>query len=329
MVNIHLNGDIVTCPNMREIQKRKLERYDHDRKCVYGIKEDFCQAWQNSSEVWRGDWMKEPDREKTFEPPRCIYAGSEKCPMHQIRKETGRKKKQYGITSRHYRQLTSSAHLMVKTAPHKTLFITLTFPPFKRKPNEKELNESFSKFMENLHANYGCKHYVAVRERGSKNGRYHYHVLLSIPFVKWDRLNNAWLAAISDYCERAPNAVTSDPKTLFIKNPGRALRYVCKYFAKTRGQRADTRLVFISQSLMIGPVVDTLGPTNWLTRYKSVYIRQTSDFSTCYRITDAKEYDRFCREFLYPLFEISIDKKGLTYTKTDFYSYFYEKGPPG
>jgi len=42
--------------------------------------------------------------------------------------------------------------------------------------------------------------------------------------------------------------------------------------------------------------------------YKGIYIQQTSDFTTCYRITNLKEFGRFCHNFLYPFFELT-DKR--------------------
>jgi len=46
--------------------------------------------------------------------------------------------------------------------------------------------------------------------------------------------------------------------------------------------------------------------------YKPIFIQQTSDFTTCFRITDSGEFDRFCNQYLYALFELSDKKTDFT-----------------
>ena len=241
MVQVHFNGDIVRGPNIAEIQRRSWERKEKQGVCRYNKVEITCKNWIEYA-VETGCVGK------------CPLAGSERCPGHKTRKKTGQKKKTYKIDTKTYRKLSSAAHYMIKEAPNKTLFITLTLPKFKKEPNEIDINKSFSKFMENLHNNYGVRYYVAVKERGTRGGRTHFHVLLNIRYTAFTILNNAWLAAISDYCHASKNALTTDRKNVILRNPARAMRYVCKYFSKSRGQQSDTRLVFMSVPLIMQPI---------------------------------------------------------------------------
>jgi len=307
LINVHLSGDIVRCPDISAIKKRLQEVKDRHRICQYGYMEDTCQAWQQSQLNWQ-------QTIKNMNCGRCLLAGCDLCPGHLKVKERGTIKKSYKIDSTVYRKMRSSAHYLIKESK-KTLFILLTFPKFKRKVKANELNQYFSKFMENLRKNYDCGGYVAARERGDKNGRFHYHLVISIPFVPFTELNNTWCHTISDICYASPNALTHNPKTLFIKNPVKALRYLCKYLSKCKGQNSDSRIVFISNNIIQPPKkyyepLDTI-----LKGYKSIFIQQTSDYTTSFRITDAKEFMRFCNNFLYPFFELSSDNK------TDLYSF--------
>lgn len=311
MLNIHLNGDIIRCPDISAIQKRNFERKDANRICKYGIREDDCSAWQNSVKSWQG--VKNNESINKFIPRtqrvcRCMLSGSINCPGHLKQTETGRKEKSFKIDNVNYRKLSSSAHYLVKKSQYKTLFFTLTFGKYKTKkePDEKTHNECFSRFMENLNKNYNCAGYVAVRERGKNTGRLHYHCLCSIPFVEFSVINSAWNHSISDICYFSNNAFTTDRKTVFIRNPVRALRYVCKYFAKAKNTTSKSRIVFISNNLVKEPIKGRGSVQSILSGYKSIFIQQTSDFTTAYRITDPLEFQRFCNEFLYELYNLPV-----------------------
>jgi len=315
MINLHLNGDIVRCPDIKEILFRNAQLKDSRNICIYNVHEDSCAVWLNSLKHWQGVIDHQC-------AGRCKLSGSDSCPGHKARKTTGKKEKFFNIDNVNYRKLSSAAHYLVKKSQHKTLFLTLSFPKFKTGYNEKQLNQCFSKFMENLRQNYNCSGYVAVRERGKHgSNRYHYHLLCSIPFVPFAALNSAWCAAISDICEFSRNAVTSDRKTLFIQNPTRALRYVCKYFAKSKGQCAKSRVIFISNNLIKKPVkfnnevCEYYTVNDMLNSFKSVTSRETSEFSTAFRINDAVEFQYFCDNVLYKHFNLPRE------TDVDLYSY--------
>lgn len=298
MINVHLNGDIVRCPDIAAIHHRAEEIRDKHRICKYNIHEDQCAAWQG-----------------LFICGRCNISGSDLCPGHKKRQLLGNKEKKFKIDNSVYRKIASSAHYLVKESNNKVLFITLTFPKFKKKHKltknifyNEILNKYFSKFVENLRSHYDCGGYIAVREFGKKNHRVHFHLLLSIPFIPFTILNDTWCNCIKNICVNSANALTTDKKTLFIHNPCRALKYVCKYFAKGKGQSSESRLVFISNNIIQRPKHFPFDVRDILEGYKSIYIERTSDYSTCFRITNTQEFNRFCENFLYPFFELS-DKK--------------------
>jgi hypothetical protein len=315
MINVHLNGEIIRCPDIATIKKRIAERNEAEHRCKYGMIEYHCSAWQKFVSNLPGI--------KLFSNyGRCSLAGSENCPGCLKRIEAGNEKKTFKIDHSIYRKLTSSAHYLVNESKTKTLFITLTFPPFRKKHKLTKkifedviLNQRFSRFVENLRSHYDCKGYIAVRERGEKGNRIHYHLLISLPFISFSSLNATWCNTIKDICCFSKNALTSEKKTLFIRNPVRALKYVCKYFSKCKGQSNDSRLVFISNNILTRHKILTDNPVELLKNYKSIYIEQTSDYTTRFTITDYKEFSRFCALFLYPLFELTV-KKGM-----EFYSF--------
>jgi hypothetical protein len=304
MLNVHLNGDIVRCPDIREILLRKAEENFKHSICKYGTKETDCPAWitycNNRNEI-----------KPISQFGRCFLCGSEICPKHIDRHYLGSMAKTYKIDSSKYRKISSSAHYLVKVSDYKTLFITLTFPPFKRYVNDKEINRYFSRFVENLRKRYNCSGYIAVREHGSKNNRVHFHLLISIPFISFNRLNHIWCNTISDICHYSQNALQSDKKTLFITNPQRAMRYVCKYFAKCKGQTSESRIIFISDNVNIkhkfyGPgdiVPFTIAEL--FEKYNSITVCNASDYTTCFRFNASEEFESFCNNYLYPIFKLS------------------------
>jgi hypothetical protein len=277
---------------MREIQKRVQEVRDAHRICKYNVHEDNCDTWL-----------------KQFKCGRCSLSGSDICPGHIKRTWDGLKAKNFKIDGGVYRKLSSAAHYLVNESKTKTLFITLTFPAFKRKVSNEEINQLFSKFVENLRTNYNCGGYIAVREFGKANHRIHFHLLCAIPFVPFTDLNNTWCNTIKNICVYSRRALLTDNKTIFIREPTRALRYVCKYFSKAKGQSSKTRLVFISNNIIQKPRVfpGNINFRDVLTGY-GFTVHHTSDYTTMFRVENPVEFKRFCYKFLYPFFELS-DKK--------------------
>lgn len=307
MLNVHLNGDIVRCPDIHAAFIRNQEIKDAHNICRYNIHENDCRTWQDSLMNWQSTL-------RTQCAGRCKLAGSSLCPGHNKQQLTGLMLKNYKIDNTVYRKLASTAHYLVKESNYKTLFITLTFPKFKRKVSDNEINKYFSKYVENLRKNYNCGGYIAVREVGKKNHRVHFHLMLSIPFVPFATLNDTWCNCISDICDYSKNAFTSVPETKFIKTSGQAMRYACKYFAKTKGQISNSRMVFTSNNIIQKAKHATGCIEDILCGYKGIMILQTSDYSTLFRITDSKEFDSFCNKFLYPFFELSYKKPSCLYS---------------
>ncbi len=300
MINVHLNGDIVRCPDIAAIHLRAQEIRDQHKICIYNYYENSCITWQNTKINING-------LPNSFCGGRCNLIGTENCPGHLKRKETGNQKKSYKIDNNVYRKVISAGHYLIKESKNKTLFITLTFPRFKKKISYEQINQYFSKFVHNLRDYYGCEGYIAVREFGEKTHRVHFHLLCSMPFIKFNVLNDTWCNCIKDICAYSRNALTTSKKTLYIRNPIRALRYICKYISKSKGQVNKSRLVFISKNIIQKPrQMRQSSEYGFLDSYKFDFQMRTSDYTTCFRITDFNEFNRFCEEFLYPFFELSV-----------------------
>lgn len=301
MLNVHLNGEIVRCPDIQAIQARLKEVRDVHRICKYNIHEDSCQSWQQSLLNWQAV-------KRNSNCDHCMLSGTMTCPGHLRSLETGNKKKTFKIDSVVFRKIASGNMEMFKTTDLKTIFVTLTFPPFKKYPNEKQINEAFSRFVHNLHETYGMENYIAVRERGVSHGRYHFHLLCSIPFTDFSILNTAWCHAIQDFCDSSLNAFSSRKGKVILKNSIKAFKYVCKYMAKAKGQSSKSRIVFMSRFKYLKPKRQFCAIEDILTGFDSVHVLQTSDYTTCFRITDSFEFEQFCTKYLYNLFDLP-DKK--------------------
>lgn len=322
MNNLFLNGEIVRCPDIAALQKKAWELKDKACICRYNVKEDSCQAWQQSISNW--------NNVKQFEHSgRCMLAGSVLCPGHRQKTELGTKEKSFKIDHVTLRKLASSSMYMYNESKNETLFLSLTFPEFKKNEYNHllilteyernkclyEINQCFSKFVENLRKTYNCEGYIAVREFGKTNNRVHFHLLCSIPFVPFAKLNSAWCSAISDISVYSKNALSSDPETRRIKkNPNHALRYICKYFSKAKGQYSGTRLVFMSNNIIQRAKNMNAPLESLLDNYKFDYMKQTSDYTTCYRITDSGEWNRYFETFLSAFFELSVKRKQSLYS---------------
>lgn len=331
MLNVHFNGEIVRCPDIVTIQKRLIEQRLAESKCKYNVHELSCPVWR--------DYCNSKEEIKPLsEFGRCFLSGSELCPQYKFRKDIGNLKKNFSIDEVVYRKVSSAGHCIIKTSEHKTLFITLTFPPFKKHLTNEEANKLFSKFIKNLRYRHGCTGYVAVREFGTKGNRIHFHCIISIPYIPFSYLNCYWCSVIRDYCSFSFNAVQTDPKTKFINESTGAMRYVCKYFSKARGQKSESKLIFISNNLLSKTVYtdiydketgeaqtktvscikrsfrstkDFLTFQDVIDNFKGIEIKKTSDYTTRYRFLVDSEFDQFCNQYLYQLFDINSAGNGL------------------
>ena len=309
MLSVHFNGEIVRHRDMNAIHRFTQERNDKENRCKYGVQFLNCA-------VWVKHLQERPEIQKLSTYGSCTMAGCELCPHYKQRKNAGNKKKEFTIDWRTYRKIASAAHYMLKESDNKSVFITLTFPPFKKQHKltksfyyDEITNKLFSRFAENLRSNYKCNHYIAVKEYGAARGRVHFHLLASLPFISFARLNDSWNHTISDYCNYSNHALQTDKKSsCIIRNPNRAVRYVCKYISKSFGCKSGTRIVFISNKTLQRPVKikeNNINHIDVLRPFKSIQIK-TYDHVTVFKVTDPKEFNKFCQKFLYPLFECSV-----------------------
>ena len=340
MVNVHFNGDIIRCPDIEAI---KADLKFHRSKlfiCNFGTEQFYCSDWlkhcKETSDNIHVKFTKQCDLSKLFElkDGKRIY----KCKKAQERYDNANKIKHYRIDNTMYRKVSSAGHYLMKTSEYKTLFLLLTFPQWKKDfnpyKNEKKLNECFSKFVENLRTNYNCKGYIAVRELGKKNRRYHYHFICNIPYHNFITLNNAWCSAISDICEFSACALSSKRENRLINknNPAQALRYICKYISKSKNQSSKSRVVFISNNLWRKPAAlkgissglyDKTGIMNiesYLLKYKSLSVTKLNDYCTAFRINENTDFNKICNELIYPLFNIDNEKRINLYSFPDIKS---------
>lgn len=318
MIKIHLNGDIVRCPDTVNILARSRIRKVESGYCQYNIYKLHCDVYRKHGPV-------EFDGFKEHTQYECPLVKSYLCPLRQKQLEHGRKQKHFRMNNVHYRTIASAVHYMLKEGKHKTIFFTLSLGEFKNKQNETDkklfesnVNKAFSRFMENLHNNYGIKYYVATRECGENNGRLHYHVLVNCKFIDFTDLNTAWNHALQDICYASPCSFRTRKGKVILWNPAGALRYICKYVSKSRGQISETRIIFMSMPCIIKSRELKYDIRDMLDTYKSVTILQTSDFTTSFRITDPTEFAQFCNLFLYNLFDLRNKKHDFTPLNTSY-----------
>lgn len=173
---------------------------------------------------------------------------------------TKEKNKRFYRLSHHNRQqLISSAYYGHDNKIHKVLFVTLTYPEsifLNRDKSDKASNEAIKKFLNNLRTNYGLAGYEWTKEL-TKKGTPHYHLLMDVPFIDIQRLNNIWEnnAEIESNC-----CVRHDPKHgLVVKSPNHAGAYVAKYISKISENKSkdygfDKRIYAISNSWQVKSV---------------------------------------------------------------------------
>jgi len=281
VVNLHRNGDIVTHPDHAENYRQRIANYRKRGRCRYNQIVYLC-----------ADYLK---AERSAQQPRminvrrCKYEKCHVCPFYQKQVENGKKQKQFGVTNTHYRKIADQAAYLKETHKHKLLFLTLTFGKYKQ--NEitgKQANECFSKFIENLSQNYGRGNYIAIRERGEDRARLHFHLIIDLPFIDFRILNGAWCAATSEYCEYSKNALTTDREARFIKSTVSAVKYICKYISKCRGQKSDSRLIFTSRELAQIELTTDFSGNDFreiLREFRSIRVYKCNDYTWRYSIS--------------------------------------------
>lgn len=326
------------CPDVAAAYQHNQKVRDEKFICPFGTCQFYCRTWRKFCKKKFPDNIHFPltchctlDRAVTVNNKK-IYV----CRRARERAENAKKQKHHRIDNSAYRKISSAAHYLVKTSPYKSLFLLLSFPPWKPGfnpyKNEKQLNECFSRFVHNLRENYNCQGYIAVRELGEHTRRYHYHLVCSIPFVPFADLNNAWCAAVSDICEFSKNALQSRAENRIIErleSPARAVRYICKYISKTKGQSSKSRILFMSNNLIKRPVAvrneenklyDLTGimdVTRYLLQFKSLTVTKLNDYCTAFRINSNADFDKICEELIYPAFHCDLSKPISLYAYPD------------
>lgn len=305
---LHYNGSVVCHPDTTGSYEKKVQGYTRAGLCHRGCQKTTCPAllqyWRDQSDAAGKpryiDLSKACHLDKSPEYKKL-------CPAHLKTVADGCKEKTFVIDNRVYNELADRAAWLYNASKNKLLFITLTFPKFKRKVNENELNEAFSRFIENCRATYDADGYIGVREGDGVTKRYHYHIILSIPFVDFRTLNSAWLHAIQDFCHYSPNALTTDRKARFIKSVNSAVRYVCKYMSKSRNAVSKTRIYFVdrrtAQAIVKTPFDYSMDTVK--TAFPSLRSYQYNDYVCRYTIADRREADEFFKAAVLILFSHS------------------------
>lgn len=322
MLSVHFNGEMVRHYDREIIMRQHQERNEAEGRCKYGLSEIKCAVYIN-------DAVNRVKR-TGCKSGACLLSKSDLCPCRKKRVQSGKEDKTYTLDWKTYRKISSAAHWMIKESKFRTLFLTLTFPAYKheqfdrcknkfcQKVFEDEINKCFSKFAENLRSHYQCQYYVGVKERGKDTNRPHFHLLASFPFADFRKLNRAWLLAIRDISERSNHALFTDKKARFIRSPQAAVRYVCKYFNKSFGVTNCTRVIFMSNNVIIPPfkIHEEQGMTRIPQLHSVKYSFKKYEYVTVFKVKNDAEFGKFCNLFLYPLFECSIKNRNFYYVPT-------------
>ena len=244
MVTAHFGGSLVLHPDTRDSFDRKLQNNLHAGRCRFGYE---CLECKNFLDY-------EQYLQKQSGKPRKIVASDcqlykhetlkEFCPGRRKQKECGTDKKTFGIDYKTYNIIADRTAHLYHNRKHKLIFAVLTLPPLKKQTDGKEINEAFSRFIENCRSTYHLLHYIAVREGDGIDKRIHYHVILDIGYVSFTNLNTAWNSALSDICEFSICAFRTKKKSFYIRDIAGAIRYISKYISKSIGERSDSRIFF-------------------------------------------------------------------------------------
>lgn len=311
---LHFSGRLVVQPDTSGSYFTRIKRNLETGRCRYGFKCLDCPVFINY-EIERQ--VRTGVVEKII-PKLCPADRDPGCPGRKKQVETGSKVKNYTFTGSTYNQVADRAAWLFHNSENRLLFITLTFPKFKRDVTENELNQAFSRYVENLKKNYSCGGYIAVREGDGVTCRYHYHLVCDLPFVRFSKLNRAWLHTISDFCDFSARAVTSDPRARLVRSTSGLVRYLCKYLSKSRGSVSRSRILFTdrrtAQALVKCEITER--PGDFKPQYKTLMRHVYNDFCAAYTFQDPREHNKFIREVVLTWFG-SRKSKNYTYHYPD------------
>lgn len=230
----------------------------------------------------------------------------------------GKKQKYYEIDKAEYRKIASSAVNLWEQRKYKVTFFTLTFP---FDVSETVANECYSKFMDNLKANYELNNYISTKERGETGRGYiHYHCLFDIAFNDITKINKAWCNTFRAFAPYSGCAVRLPPKRnggAVVRTQERCVKYLAKYVAKSIGVKFEKPCVFISRSVLSRPQEIS---------QQTLFMLQDS----CYKKEFANEYvtvlqlyeDKECKkQAFFPVDVHNIPKKKQENTRTRHANY--------
>jgi len=300
---VYLSGDIVRSSGYPDgiTHDQRKARQRASGRCDYNRHPAHCELIQEKARAglftFKNDWGKVGKTGSCFNT--CPFAGSKECPA---RKALHKAQKTFKIDYKAYRKLVVGAVKSLHESQHKLIFLTLTFGKWKGQPiTEQQANICFSKFAENLKKTYSASHYIAVREGHSQHQpqmipqkeqkRLHFHVLVSIPYVSFSKLQRAWNFATSEYCEPSRNSLTTAKGSRIVttKNFAHAVKYLAKYFSKVRKDSRhiyNSRVLFVSHSALdAGKTLTNFELNQFLTGYNIEYHR-INDYATIVKTDD-------------------------------------------
>lgn len=204
------------------------------------------------------------------------------------------KSRQYKLKGKNKRAIEDAAIRMYKEKkPNELLhFGTVTFSD--DVPNEEKVRQAmYKKFVKNVSANYNVSGYIAVKEKGEKYGRLHYHIILRMPFVDYKKLNNCLNEIHKNFgFDGSNNLFTTNSKRRrnIIKNVEHVFRYVTKYVSKNN-DTFEKRCYFISDSVKSDAIkVETLEKQHVI--FESYPVQKTFICEQCViTIHDKSVYD--------------------------------------
>lgn len=307
MQTLHYGCAIVRHPDTSALYRERMNYYSEKNKCRYGVT------------VWTCPDAVKYARENTREGVKvsidnCPLSNCGLCDNYCSQVMYGTRKKTYGITNRIKNEIIDRGAWLYQNADNKLVFATLTVPPFIKKlskhETETELNKAFSRFIENLRGEtYKCTHYIAVREGDGINKRYHYHVIMDIPFIDFRRINIAWVHSLDGICEYSPNAFTTDRDARTIKSISSASRYIAKYVSKSIGDRHDTRVYFTDRDTARAVITTEIFEdiTVLKSNYPTLEGYRFNDYVVRYSVKDRKVSDRFFNDIVKTFFDSTSD----------------------
>lgn len=215
--------------------------------------------------------------------PRFYVNGLSESAMIQ-RKNAAKSKKTFRVSPKIRRDALNKSVALVEKQKTYIHFLCLTFPFM---PTDKEANNYFSMFMENLKKNYNAKSYIATKEY-QNNGRPHFHLLVEMPYQKYTVLNKAWNMTYRKKNIFSNNALTTRKGFNTIrKNPIKAIRYITKYMGKDIETVSENRVYFTSHDLKNEKLEINYKILQELIKKHGVFFEMKNDFC---RVIYLKDY---------------------------------------